>query len=116
MPSVAIASSRCMPIVGWPSTRSAGLINRMPPIAPPPASFGREATLQRMAFPVQRPRRLRRTPALRSLVRETDVRPSDLIAPLFVKEGLAERVAIASMPGQFQHTLESLRKEAHEIA
>jgi porphobilinogen synthase len=59
---------------------------------------------------------MRRTPALRSLIRETDVRPSDLIAPLFVKEALSEPVAIRSMPGQFQHTLESLRKEAVEIA
>jgi porphobilinogen synthase len=59
---------------------------------------------------------MRRTPALRSLIRETDVRPGDLIAPLFVKEAIGEPVAIASMPGQSQHTLESLRKEAVEIA
>jgi porphobilinogen synthase len=58
---------------------------------------------------------LRRTAALRSLIRETDVRPGDLIAPLFVKEGITEPVPIGSMPGQFQHTLESLRKEAVEI-
>ena len=44
------------------------------------------------------------------------MRPGDLIASLFVKEGLGEPVAIASMPGQHQHTLESLRKEAVEIA
>jgi porphobilinogen synthase len=59
---------------------------------------------------------MRRTPALRSLVRETDLAPHHLIAPLFLKEGVAEQVPIASMPGHFQHTLESLRKEAHEIA
>ena len=69
-----------------------------------------------MSFPHSRPRRLRRTAALRSLIRETDVRPGDLIAPLFVKEGIGDAVPIASMPGQFQHTLESLRKEAVEIA
>jgi porphobilinogen synthase len=69
-----------------------------------------------VSFPEHRPRRLRRTPALRSLIRETDVRPSDLIAPLFVKEGIADAVPITSMPGQSQHTLESLRKEAVEIA
>jgi len=69
-----------------------------------------------MPFPQQRPRRLRRTPALRALVRETDLAPRHLIAPLFVKEGVEEPVSIASMPGQFQHTLESLRKEANEIA
>jgi porphobilinogen synthase len=69
-----------------------------------------------MAFPRHRARRLRRTPALRGIVREAEVAPRHLIAPLFVKEGVAEPVPIASMPGQLQHTLESLRKEAHEIA
>jgi porphobilinogen synthase len=59
---------------------------------------------------------MRRTPALRSLIRESDLRPRHLIAPLFVKEGIAEPVPIASMPGQSQHTLESLRKEANGIA
>ena len=59
---------------------------------------------------------MRRTPALRSLIRETDLTPRHLIAPLFVKEGSAEPAPIASMPGQSQHTLESLRKEANEIA
>jgi porphobilinogen synthase len=59
---------------------------------------------------------MRRTPALRSLVRETDLSPRHLIAPLFVKEGVPDAVPISSMPGQFQHTLESLRKEATEIA
>jgi porphobilinogen synthase len=67
-------------------------------------------------FPRYRPRRLRRTPALRELVRETDLSPRHLIAPLFVKEGISEPAPIASMPGQDQHTLESLRKEATEIA
>jgi porphobilinogen synthase len=69
-----------------------------------------------VAFPQQRPRRLRRTPVLRSLVRETELRPADLVAPLFVKEGIDEPVPIPSMPGQAQHTLESMRKEAREIA
>ncbi len=68
------------------------------------------------SYPQHRPRRLRRTPALRSLIRETDLEPRHLIAPLFVKEGIAEPQPITSMPGQFQHTLESLRKEAAEIA
>ena len=66
--------------------------------------------------PAYRPRRMRRTPALRALIRETSLAPRQLIAPLFAKEGIAEPVPIASMPGQFQHTLESLRKEAVEIA
>jgi porphobilinogen synthase len=58
----------------------------------------------------RRPRRMRRTPALRALIRETDLAPRHLVAPLFVKEGVSEPVPIASMPGQSQHTLESLRK------
>jgi porphobilinogen synthase len=69
-----------------------------------------------MSFPDQRPRRMRRTPALRGLVRETTLDVRDLIAPLFVKEGIDEPQPIGSMPGQSQHTLESLRKEAAEIA
>jgi porphobilinogen synthase len=69
-----------------------------------------------LAFPQNRPRRLRRTPALRSLIRETDLSARHLIAPLFVKEGISEPLPIPSMPGQSQHTLESLRKEAREIA
>ena len=68
-----------------------------------------------MAFPIHRPRRLRRTAALRDLVRETDLTPRQLVAPLFVKEGIDEPVPIASMPGQAQHTMESLRKDAREI-
>ena len=59
---------------------------------------------------------MRRTPALRALIREVELSPRHLIAPLFVKEGVSEPVPIGSMPGQSQHTLESLRKEAAEIA
>ena len=69
-----------------------------------------------MSFPTDRPRRLRRTEALRLLISETDLRPRHLVAPLFVKEGIEEPRAIGSMPGHHQHTLESLRKEAREIA
>ncbi len=69
-----------------------------------------------MSFPQHRPRRLRRTPALRALIRETALSPRDFIAPLFVKEGIDEPLEIPSMPGQYQHTLESLRKEVVEIA
>ena len=67
-------------------------------------------------FPINRPRRMRRTEALRRLVRETDLLPRHLIAPLFVKGGITEAAEIASMPGQFQHTVDSLRKEASELA
>ena len=67
-------------------------------------------------MPIERPRRLRRTEALRALVRETDLAPHHLIAPLFVKEGIDAPEAITSMPGHQQHTLESLTKEAREIS
>ncbi|MEU1896763.1 porphobilinogen synthase [Nocardiopsis dassonvillei] len=68
------------------------------------------------AFPVVRPRRLRRGPALRRLVAETRVRPENLVLPMFVKEGITEPVAVSSMPGQVQHTRDSLRKAAREAA
>jgi porphobilinogen synthase len=65
-------------------------------------------------FPVVRPRRLRRTAALRNLVAETALRPADLVLPMFVKEGIAEPHPIGSMPGVVQHTRDSLRKAAVE--
>src|SRR6195952_58916 len=67
-----------------------------------------------MAFPTQRPRRLRATPAMRRLVAETDLRPRHLVLPMFVKEGAGEPVPIASMPGVVQHSRDSLRKAATE--
>ena len=69
-----------------------------------------------MAFPQRRLRRLRRTPALRRLVAETRVTVDDLIAPLFVREGINEPQPIGSLPGIVQHTRESLRKEVSELA
>lgn len=66
-------------------------------------------------FPVSRPRRLRRNAAIRALVRETTLAPSQLVAPLFVKEGIDEPQPVASMPGVSQHTLESLRAEVKEL-
>ena len=65
-------------------------------------------------FPAVRPRRLRRTAALRRLVTQTSVRPADLVLPLFVKEGIDEPQPVASMPGVLQHTRDSLRKAAVE--
>jgi porphobilinogen synthase len=67
-------------------------------------------------FPAARPRRLRRSPALRRLVAPLSVRPADLVLPLFVKEGIAEPHPVGSMPGVAQHTRESLRKAAAEAA
>ena len=63
-------------------------------------------------FPQARPRRLRRTEAMRRLVARTAVRPADLVQPLFVKEGISEPRPVSSMPGVLQHTRESLRKAA----
>jgi porphobilinogen synthase len=57
---------------------------------------------------VYRPRRLRATPGMRRLVAETRLHPADLVLPLFVKEGLTEPAPLTSMPGQVQHTEESL--------
>src|ERR1700689_5674371 len=66
-------------------------------------------------FPVRRLRRLRRTPALRRLVAEARLGPDDLVAPLFVREGIAEPVQIASMPGEVQHSPDSLVVEAKRL-
>ncbi|MGD0556319.1 MAG: porphobilinogen synthase [Streptosporangiaceae bacterium] len=68
------------------------------------------------SYPIVRPRRLRRTPALRRLVAETALRPDDLVLPVFVKEGIAEPQPVSSMPGVVQHTRDSLRKAAAEAA
>jgi porphobilinogen synthase len=67
-------------------------------------------------YPTDRPRRLRTTPALRRLVSETEVRPRNLVLPVFVAEGLDSPKPIASMPGVVQHTRETLRKAAAEAA
>jgi porphobilinogen synthase len=69
-----------------------------------------------VAFPQHRPRRLRTTPALRRLVAETRLGVDDLVAPLFVREGITEPQPIASLPGVVQHTRESLRKEVAALA
>jgi porphobilinogen synthase len=67
-------------------------------------------------FPTTRLRRLRYHPRLRALVRETEVRPANLILPLFVRAGATGRQEIASMPGQFQLSLAALADEAREAA
>jgi len=63
---------------------------------------------------VQRPRRNRRTEAIRRLVRETELTPAHLILPLFVCEGRQRRVAIASMPGCFRLSRDLVVREARE--
>ncbi len=67
-------------------------------------------------LPSVRPRRLRLSAALRRMLRETSLRPDDFIFPLFVRHGIDDRQAIASMPGQFQWPLERLSAEARAIA
>jgi porphobilinogen synthase len=67
-------------------------------------------------YPVARPRRLRRTAAIRRLVAPVSVRPADLVLPMFVKEGIGEPQPVSSMPGVVQHTRDSLRKAAAEAA
>ncbi len=68
-----------------------------------------------MAFPAQRPRRLRRTAALRRLVAESALRVDDLVAPLFVRQGIDEPQPVPSLPGVVQHTVASLRAEVRRL-
>ncbi len=68
-----------------------------------------------MAFPTQRPRRLRKTAAWRRMVRETSLSVDDLIVPLFVVPGEGVANPVTSMPGVFQHSVDEIVKEAQEI-
>jgi len=68
-----------------------------------------------VSFPNKRLRRLRKTPALRRLVAETRLSVDDLVAPLFVREGIDDPVSIPSLTGVQQHTRESLVKEVKEL-
>jgi porphobilinogen synthase len=69
-----------------------------------------------MGYPEQRPRRLRRTAALRRLSAEATLSVDDVVAPLFVKEGIDDAEPVGSMPGVLQHTHASLRKEVRALA
>ena len=69
-----------------------------------------------MAFPQSRPRRLRQSPAMRELVAEVRLGVKDLVAPLFVREGISSAQPILSLPGVVQHTLDSLRGEVVQLA
>lgn len=66
-------------------------------------------------FPLSRPRRLRRTAALRDLVAETRLGVHDLVAPLFVREGIDNPIPIASLPGVVQHSRTSLIEEVRAL-
>jgi porphobilinogen synthase len=69
-----------------------------------------------MSFPETRPRRLRRSPAVRRMIRETTLAPDNLVLPLFVCPGKGVRREIPSLPGQFHLSVDELPREAEEIA
>ena len=66
-------------------------------------------------FPISRPRRLRHTPALRRMVRETELNPADFIYPLFVRHGRGIRREVPSMPGVFQFSVDQLAAEVRAV-
>lgn len=63
---------------------------------------------------IERPRRLRQNPILRKMLQDVQVMPEHLVYPLFVKEGVAEKIPIPAMPGQFQWSLNELVAEARD--
>src|SRR5215218_10407660 len=69
-----------------------------------------------MAFPITRMRRMRTSPALRNMVRETRLTPADFIYPLFVVHGRDVHEPISSMPGVYHLSIDQLQREAREIA
>ena len=79
-------------------------------------SYLAEVGVNSSPIPTIRPRRLRSTPAMRALVRETHVDPAKLIWPVFVRDDIDEPREIDAMPGQYQHTIDSLRRAAAEAA
>lgn len=79
-------------------------------------SYLAEAGVDGAPIPTIRPRRLRSTPAMRALVRETHVDPAKLIWPVFVRDDIDAPREIAAMPGQYQHTIDSLCRVATEAA
>ena len=84
-----------------------------------PTTSPRHPTDRNTASPdlllTQRPRRLRRTPAVRDLVRETRLTPNDLVYPLFVCAGRNVRREVASMPGVFQLSVDTAVREAADV-
>ena len=69
-----------------------------------------------MRFPQYRPRRLRRTAALRNLVRETHLSPSQLVLPVFVRDGKNLRRSVESMPGVAQTSVDEMLRDAEAVA
>ncbi|HYT07371.1 MAG TPA: porphobilinogen synthase, partial [Rugosimonospora sp.] len=68
-----------------------------------------------MTFPTQRPRRLRRTEALRSMTRETRLSTNGFVYPMFVGPGKGARVEISSMPGVYQQSVDQMLEECREV-
>jgi porphobilinogen synthase len=87
-------------------------------VAPRPGAIREAGAVQNVdggSFPRRRMRRMRRTARLRGMVRETTLAPSNLIAPLFVKEGISRPAPLDTLPGQHQHTLGSLVDECSRL-
>lgn len=68
-----------------------------------------------MPFPIHRPRRLRNSAVIRDMVRETELKPDDLIFPMFVTYGKGEKKKIPSMPGCFQFSVDVLARETKKV-
>jgi porphobilinogen synthase len=79
-------------------------------------SVATESDVSSARFPIARPRRLRLSPGIRRLARETTLNPADFIYPLFVRYGEDEKRPIGSMPGQFQWSVDRLADEIGQIA
>jgi porphobilinogen synthase len=76
----------------------------------------RLTTRQSPGFPVVRTRRMRRTAALRRMVRETHLTPADVVHPLFVRPGRGQQIPIKSMPGQSQWSVDRLVGEVRTLS
>lgn len=68
-----------------------------------------------MTFPIHRPRRLRRSEALRGLIRETKLTVSSLVYPMFACPGAKVRTEVSSMPGIYQQSVDQIVEECHEV-
>ncbi|GAB4581528.1 MAG: porphobilinogen synthase [Anaerolineales bacterium] len=83
--------------------------------SPPPPPLSTSAS-RFPPYPTSRPRRLRLSPGLRNMVRETILTPHDFVYPLFIRHGKGIQQAIKSMPGQYQWSVDNLPAEAESIA
>ena len=68
-----------------------------------------------MSFPIQRPRRLRKTELIRGLVRETRLSVNSFVYPLFICPGTSVRQEVSSMPGVFQQSADRIVEDCHEV-